>query len=51
MTGRGAAGLPEAGRQMVARTRASHCHQPGATLGATGMNNLRLLRTRMDSAH
>jgi hypothetical protein len=29
--GRGAAGLPEAGREMAARTRASRCHQPRAT--------------------
>jgi hypothetical protein len=28
-TGRGAAGLPEAGREMAARTRASRWHQPG----------------------
>jgi hypothetical protein len=28
-TGRGAAGLPETGREVVARTRASRCHQPG----------------------
>ena len=50
-TGQGAAGLPEAGREMVTRTRASRCRQPGATLGATGMNNLLVLRTRMDNAH
>jgi hypothetical protein len=41
-TGQGAAAsLPEAGREMAARTRASRCHQPGATLRATGMNNFR----------
>jgi hypothetical protein len=32
-------------------TRASRCRQPGATLGATGINNLLLLRTRMDNAN
>jgi len=30
--------------------RASRCHQPGATLGATGMNNLLALGSRMDTA-
>jgi len=47
----GAARLPETGREMAAGTRAPHCHQPGATLGAMGMNNLLLLRTRTDNAH
>jgi hypothetical protein len=31
-TGRGAARLPETGREMATRTRASRCRQPGATL-------------------
>src|SRR5690349_15159509 len=30
--------------------RASRCHQPGATLGPTGMNNLLALGTRMDTS-
>src|SRR5439155_18010231 len=36
-TGQAAAKLPETGLEMVTRTRASPCRQPGATLGATGM--------------
>jgi hypothetical protein len=52
--GAGAAAGPgsrcwRAGREMATRTRASRCHQPGATLGATGMNNLPVLRTRLDN--
>jgi hypothetical protein len=39
--GQGAARLPETGREMVTRTRASRCRQ----LGAMGMNNLPVLRT------
>ena len=31
-TGQGAARLPETGREMAKRTRASRCRQPGATL-------------------
>src|SRR5215468_3589350 len=42
------AGLPETGREMVTRTRASPCRQPEATLGATGMNNLPVLWTRLN---
>src|SRR5262249_52143507 len=43
--GQGTARLPDTGREMVARTRASRCYQPGAT----GMNNLPVLRTDLDS--
>jgi hypothetical protein len=41
--------LPETGREMVTRTRASRCRQLGTTLGATGMNNFPVLRTRLDN--
>ena len=48
-TGQGPARLPETGREMVTRTRVSRCRQPGVTLGATGMKNLAVLRTRLDN--
>ena len=44
-TGQGAAGLPETGREMVTSTRASRSRQPGATR----LNNLPVLRTRLDN--
>ena len=44
-TGQGAARLPETAREMVMRTRASRCRQ----LGATGMNNLPALWTRLNN--
>ena len=50
-TGQGAAGLPEAGREMAARIRASRSRWPGATLRAMEMNNLSRSGTRMDNTH
>ena len=47
--GQGAAGLPEAGREMVTGTRASRCHQLGATLGATVANDSMRFRTHLNS--
>ena len=42
-TGPGAAGLPETGREMATRTRASRCHRPGYRGRKISMPSARVL--------